>query len=34
MMIHGGGWLVSKKDDYVLTAAPYLVIGSTSIWRK
>jgi acetyl esterase/lipase len=27
MMIHGGGWLVSNKDDYVLTAAPYLVMG-------
>lgn len=27
MMIHGGGWLASNKDDYVLTAAPYLVMG-------
>jgi acetyl esterase/lipase len=27
MMIHGGGWLVSNKDDYVLTAVPYLVMG-------
>jgi acetyl esterase/lipase len=27
MMIHGGGWLVSNKDDYVLTAVPYLMMG-------
>jgi acetyl esterase/lipase len=27
MMIHGGGWLVSNKDDYVLTAGPYLAMG-------
>jgi len=27
MMIHGGGWLVSNKDDYVLTAGPYLIMG-------
>lgn len=27
MMIHGGGWLGSNKDDYVLTAVPYLVMG-------
>jgi acetyl esterase/lipase len=27
MMIHGGGWLVSNKDDYVLTAVPYLAMG-------
>jgi acetyl esterase/lipase len=27
MTIHGGGWLVSNKDDYVLTAVPYLVMG-------
>jgi acetyl esterase/lipase len=26
-MIHGGGWLVSNKDDYVLTAGPYLSMG-------
>ena len=30
MMIHGGGWLVSNKDDYVLTAVPYLVMGFES----
>jgi acetyl esterase/lipase len=27
VMIHGGGWLVSNKDDYVLTAGPYLAMG-------
>jgi acetyl esterase/lipase len=27
VMIHGGGWLVSNKDDYVLTAGPYLTMG-------
>ncbi len=27
MMIHGGGWLMSNKDDYVLTAGPYLAMG-------
>lgn len=27
MMIHGGGWMASNKDDYVLTAVPYLVMG-------
>ena len=27
MMIHGGGWLTSNKDDYVLTAGPYLAMG-------
>jgi acetyl esterase/lipase len=27
MMIHGGGWIISNKDDYVLTAGPYLAMG-------
>jgi acetyl esterase/lipase len=27
VMIHGGGWLVSNKEDYVLTAGPYLTMG-------
>lgn len=27
MMIHGGGWVISNKDDYVLTAGPYLAMG-------
>jgi acetyl esterase/lipase len=27
MMIHGGGWIVSNKDDYMLTAGPYLAMG-------
>jgi len=27
MMIHGGGWVSSNKDDYVLTAGPYLAMG-------
>jgi acetyl esterase/lipase len=27
VMIHGGGWIASNKDDYVLTAGPYLAMG-------
>lgn len=27
MMIHGGGWIISNKEDYVLTAGPYLAMG-------
>jgi acetyl esterase/lipase len=27
LMIHGGGWVTSSKDDYVLTAGPYLAMG-------
>jgi len=27
IMIHGGGWISSNKDDYVLTAGPYLAMG-------
>jgi acetyl esterase/lipase len=27
MMIHGGGWVISNRDDYVLSAGPYLAMG-------
>lgn len=27
MLIHGGAWLISNKDDYVLAGLPYLEMG-------